>query len=144
MNIEFKKILITGVILASFISCSKPADEGDASDAASSKGIGPISSVELAAVDNALAAKGETLFEEKCTACHHATDERMVGPGLHKVTERRAPEWIMNMIVNPTEMIQKDPIAKGLLQEYMTEMTNQNVNQDEARAILEYFRKNDA
>jgi len=47
----------------------------------------------------------------------------------------------MNMIINPTEMIKKDPIAKALLKEYNNAiMLNQNVNQNDARALLEYIR----
>jgi cell fate (sporulation/competence/biofilm development) regulator YlbF (YheA/YmcA/DUF963 family) len=42
-------------------------------------------------------------------------------------------------------MTKKDEVAKRLFHEYnMTQMTFQNVTQDDARAILEYFRKNDS
>lgn len=50
----------------------------------------------------------------------------------------------MNMIINPVEMTQKDPTAKELLGEYMAQMTNQNVGEKEARALLEYLRKGGA
>jgi len=47
----------------------------------------------------------------------------------------------MNMILNPEEMIQKDPIAKQLLIDSNgAPMANQNLTEDEARSILEYFR----
>jgi hypothetical protein len=47
----------------------------------------------------------------------------------------------MNMILNPTEMLREDPIAKKLLAEYNNEyMYNQNLIEDEAREIIEYFR----
>ncbi|HRS39031.1 MAG TPA: cytochrome c [Bacteroidia bacterium] len=108
------------------------------------KGIGPVTSVEVgAAVDAAMASEGEKLFEAKCTACHKVTDEKYVGPGLKGVTQRRKPEWIMNMILNPTEMTQKDPAAKELLATHLTQMTNQNVTQEDARKLLEYLRKID-
>ena len=108
------------------------------------KGIGPVTSVEVgAAVDAAMASEGEKLFEAKCTACHKVTDEKYVGPGLKGVTQRRKPEWIMNMILNPTEMTQKDPTAKELLATHLTQMTNQNVTQEDARKLLEYLRKID-
>jgi len=106
-------------------------------------GIGPIKSVTVAAeIDAAMAAKGKTAFEAKCSACHKF-GERYVGPDLKTVTTRRKPEWIMNMILNPTEMTQKDEIAKELLGEYMTQMTFQNVSEEEARQILEYLREKD-
>ncbi|TPE44119.1 c-type cytochrome [Pontibacter mangrovi] len=112
------------------------ADEG--------KGIGPVSSVEVGdAIDETLAAEGKSVFESKCSACHQLSDQKIVGPGLAGVTERRKPEWIMNMIMNPQEMTQKDPTAKKLLAEHLTQMTNQNINESDARALLEYLRQND-
>ncbi|MEO0144755.1 MAG: c-type cytochrome [candidate division WOR-3 bacterium] len=105
-------------------------------------GIGPIKEVKLGPIDQSLVSKGKEVFEMKCTACHKL-DERFVGPPLRGITKKRKPEWIMNMILNPVEMTQKDPIAKQLLAEYLTQMTFQNVSQEEARAILEYFRSID-
>ena len=109
-------------------------------DPMSDKGVGPVSSVELAdEIDQEMATKGEELFKSKCTACHKI-EKRLVGPALKGVTERRSPEWIMNMILNPENMVNEDPIAKQLLAEYSAPMSNQSLTEDEARAILEYFR----
>ncbi|MFD2512498.1 c-type cytochrome [Pontibacter locisalis] len=108
------------------------------------KGIGPVKTVEVGpGIEEALAAEGQTLFEGKCSACHQLSDQKVVGPGLAGVTENRKPEWVMNMIINPEEMTKKDPIAKKLLAEHLTQMTNQNVNEQDARAILEFLRQND-
>ena len=105
-----------------------------------SKGVGPVSNVELSAsIDQALADQGKSIFESKCAACHKL-NERYVGPALGGVTERRKPEWIMNMILNPQEMVQKNDTAQALLGTFMTQMPNQNLTQDEARSMLEYFR----
>jgi hypothetical protein len=49
----------------------------------------------------------------------------------------------MNMIINPTEMVEKDPIAKELLAEYQAPMMNMGVNEEDTRAILEYLRAHD-
>jgi nitrous-oxide reductase len=109
-----------------------------------SKGIGPIKGpVKLGAIDPTLVSKGKTVFEAKCTACHKI-DERFVGPALRGVTKRRQPEWIMNMIMNPVEMTQKDEIAEELLEKYATQMANQSVGGDDARALLEFFRQTDS
>lgn len=108
-----------------------------------SKGIGKFTSVELGAIDNSMAEKGEAVFTAKCSACHKPTDEKVVGPGLKNVTKRREPEWIMNMITNPAEMTQKDPVAKALFEKHLVQMTFQNVTDEETRQILEFFRKND-
>jgi len=43
--------------------------------------------------------------------------------------------------LNPTEMLKEDPIAKALLKEYNNIlMINQNLSEEEARAIAEYLR----
>lgn len=107
----------------------------------SNKGIGPVKSITLdAEIDKALAVRGETVYNNMCTACHKI-DKKFIGPAMVGITERRSPEWIMNMILNPTEMIAKDPIAKQLMIESnMAVMANQNLTEEEARSILEYFR----
>ena len=47
----------------------------------------------------------------------------------------------MNMILDPEGMVNNDPLAKQLLLEYNgSPMANQNLTEDEARSILEYFR----
>lgn len=145
-SISVLKLFLCSCILSFFLqSCSsdggKPADSTEA--APSDKGIGPVSKVDLGPLDENLAANGKAIFDSKCTACHKM-DVKVVGPPLGGVTKRRKPEWIMNMILNPTEMIQKDPIAKELLATYIATMANQNLTQDEARAVLEYFRSHDS
>ena len=116
----------------------------DSGDPLANKGIGPVKSMELPADINAeMAANGADIFKKMCSACHKM-DKKFVGPSLADVTERRSPEWIMNMILNPEEMIKKDPIAKKLLIESnMAVMANQGLKEDEARAIVEYFRQYD-
>ncbi|HKL36908.1 MAG TPA: cytochrome c [Salegentibacter sp.] len=118
---------------------------GETGDALSNKGIGPVKSLSLPeSIDSEMAANGADIFKKMCSACHKM-DKKFVGPGLADVTERRSPEWIMNMILNPEEMIKKDPIAKKLLIESnMAVMANQGLKEDEARAIVEYFRQYDA
>lgn len=106
-----------------------------------SKGVGPISHVALGDLDEALATKGEKTFSGTCSACHKM-EARYVGPALAGITKRRSPEWIMNMIMNPTGMTQEDPTAKALLAEYMTQMSV-SATEEDARALLEYFRKLD-
>lgn len=115
-----------------------------AEPAADNKGVGPITSVDISGpIDEALAGEGKAIFETKCAACHKF-GERYVGPDLAGVTERREPEWIMNMMLNPQEMVQQDSIAQELLAEFMTQMPNQNLTEEESRFMLEYFRSMDA
>jgi len=107
-------------------------------------GIGPVKDeMKLGAIDDNLIAKGKEIFNLKCISCHKF-NSRLVGPPLKDVTKRRRPEWIMNQILNPVEMIQQDPVAKELFTQYLIQMTFQDVTHDDARAILEYFRAVDA
>lgn len=121
-----------------------PSAEPAAEKAADPKGIGEIKSVEIGeGIDEALANKGKAIVDMKCTACHQLNDKRLVGPGFQGVTNRRKPEWIMNMITNVDVMLDQDPTAQALLEECLTRMPNQNISVGDARDILEFFRKND-
>ena len=105
------------------------------------KGIGPITDFTFPeSIDTDMAAAGETAFKQKCTACHYP-NKRLIGPAMKGVYSRRHPAWVLNMLLNPTEMLEKDPIAKALLKEYNNViMLNQNLSETEARAIAEYLR----
>ncbi|MEQ9299497.1 MAG: c-type cytochrome [Cyclobacteriaceae bacterium] len=102
-------------------------------------GVGPIKSIELGEIDQELVATGFDAFDLKCTACHDPYKEK-IGPAMLGVTERRRPEWIMNMILNPTEMAKTDPICLGLLAQYNAVMADQRLSEEQTRGILEYFR----
>jgi len=107
----------------------------------SNKGIGPITNVDLAAeIDQTMVTHGADVYKKMCTACHRA-DKKFIGPAPKGILERRTPEWVMNMILNPEEMTQKDPLAKALLMEFNgAPMANQHLTEEDARAVLEYFR----
>lgn len=152
-----KKTMIwsLGIVAMLMTSCgggsesqSTASDSGNPTTSAPAtadpKGIGEVKSVELGSgVDGALADQGKAIVDMKCTACHQLNDKRLVGPGFQGVTNRRRPEWIMNMITNVDVMLDQDPEAQKLLEECLTRMPNQNISLDDARGILEYLRKND-
>jgi hypothetical protein len=103
------------------------------------KGVGEIKHVDLNdPLDQSLVEKGRGIFEMKCSACHKLSEQRVVGPGMKGLTERRKPEWIMNMILNVDVMLDEDPTARALLKECLVRMPNQNLSQDDARAVLEF------
>ena len=105
------------------------------------KGIGPITNLELnPEIDQSLAAYGKSLYNQTCVTCHRSK-KRFTGPPLFGILEKRSPEWVMNMILNPEVMSQRDPIANALFKEYMGSlMINQHLSEKDARAILEYLR----
>ena len=149
------KFIIVMAIAFSLASCGgdKPKNEASeakpekevettnvSSDPMSNKGIGPITSVTLGEIDQTMVTEGEAVFKAKCTACHKV-DRKFIGPAPNGIMERRSPEWIMNMILDPEGMVKNDPIAKQLLLDYNgSPMANQNLTEEEARSILEYFR----
>jgi len=103
-------------------------------------GIGPIKKkVKVGKLNPKLAQKGKEIFETKCNSCHKL-GQRYVGPDLKKVTSRRTPAYIMNMIMNPRGMTHKNPTAKKLLGKFSTQMADLSIQRDQARAILEYLR----
>ena len=131
-----KKVLL--ILLFISIGCQNNSKR---SDSLSNKGVGPVTNVILEdKVNISMANSGEKLFNQLCTSCH-MINEDYIGPAMSGILDRRSPEWIMNMILNPIQMLEEDPIAIELLKEYDFEyMYNQNLLEEEAREILEYFR----
>ena len=108
------------------------------------RGQGKFTNVEVAAtLDPAMAVAGEKVYSVKCSSCHKLTDEILVGPGWKGVTTRHKPEWIMNFVTNPDEMIDKDPKVQAMLELCLVRMPNQNLDDQSARNVYEYMRKND-
>ncbi len=107
----------------------------------SNKGVGPVTTLTLPdEIDQAMAAEGKVVYDKMCLACHRV-GKKFIGPAPDGILERRTPEWVMNMILNPEVMVKEDPLAKDLLVEFNgSPMANQNLTEEEARAILEYFR----
>jgi mono/diheme cytochrome c family protein len=120
---------------------STPAAGGDLTPFQLENGLGPVTQVvEVGpAIEEEMAEAGQQVFQTKCSACHKM-GEKYVGPALGEVTTRRTPAYILNMILNPQEMVERHPVAKQLLAEHMSFMPNQGLTPDEARQVLEYLR----
>ncbi len=119
---------------------SEAAEAEEASNDMENIGIGPIKELTFPeTIDMDMAKAGEAVFESKCAACHKP-GKKFIGPAPIGIYERRNPAWVMNMILNPEEMVEKDPIAKRLMAEYLSPMANQNLTEEEARSVAEYFR----
>ncbi|HBY92431.1 MAG: cytochrome c [Ardenticatenaceae bacterium] len=87
------------------------------------------------------AAEGQTLFQQKCTACHTIGAGRLVGPDLKEVTTRRDRDWLVRWISGPDRMLaQKDPIATQLLQENNgVPMPNLALTQAQVASLIAYL-----
>jgi len=144
---------LTGVLFVTMLfACAggeqEGADRGSAEktvEADDGRGVGEITNVTLNDPLNPdMVSRGKAIYEMKCAACHKLTAQRVVGPGWAGVTERRKPEWIMNMITNVEVMLEKDPAARQLLEECLTRMPNQNLSIGDARDVLELMYSNDS
>lgn len=91
-------------------------------------------------LDLAKIEEGEKIFTKLCMACHRP-NRLFIGPALNDVVKRRKPEWIMNMILDPEAWVKEDSTANMLFEEFDgAPMLDQNLNIEEARAVLEYLR----
>jgi mono/diheme cytochrome c family protein len=103
-------------------------------------GLGPVKEeIKLGELNLALVNSGKAVFEQNCSACHKV-DQRYVGPQLDDMLSRRTPTYLMNMMLNPEEMIKKHPEGKKMFAQFLTPMPYQNVTVDQARSIVEYIR----
>jgi len=88
--------------------------------------------------------KGEQLFRTRCTSCHTISGkepEDALGPDLIGVTAQRDPEWLLNWLRAPDQMLRdEDPTAMALLEKYNgLPMPNLRLNRKEVDYLLEYI-----
>lgn len=87
--------------------------------------------------------KGQENFQKYCAVCHSISEEKILGPGLKGVTERRDQDWLIKFIRNSTEVIKSgDEYAVKLFEEYnKVQMTSfENLSDDEIVEILDYIK----
>ncbi len=108
------------------------------------KGIGPIKEIKLGSIDQKLVDKGSSIFYDKCALCHNIDDVNLAPP-LRGISKYLSPEFIMNYLMNTTEMQKKDPYIKKLIQEWkkVPIMKDQHLKKKDARAVLEFLRSLD-
>lgn len=62
---------------------------------------------------------GEELFKNNCAACHRLTADKLVGPGLLGVGERRSQEWLLSWTKNSAALIESgDSSAVAIFTEF--------------------------
>lgn len=133
-----KKIVIISALTSIIITFGNITSR--AQEKAKDKGIGPFKTVTLGPIDKDKVKKGQASYNSKCTVCHDL-DKKKLAPTLRNITKIREPEFILNQIVNPTEMQKSDPIAKEQLKKYNNlPMTDLKISQAEALYILDYLR----
>src|SRR5690606_38752155 len=61
---------------------------------------------------------GKSLFNANCSACHRL-DQKLIGPALRGVTDRREVQWAKDFIHNSQKLISSgDPTAVALFAEF--------------------------
>lgn len=89
-----------------------------------------------------LAEKGESLFRQDCASCHTiGGGDRVTGPELAGVTERRERQWLIDFITNPGKLIKAgDPTANELLQKFNNlQMPGHEYQPSQMNALLTYL-----
>jgi mono/diheme cytochrome c family protein len=94
-------------------------------------------------LEEELIQQGASIFSQKCASCHTIDTVEFAVPAFAGVTNRRSPEWIMNMILNVDEMLLADSTARALLKRHKKIMPDPELTVEQARAMLEFFRYND-
>lgn len=83
---------------------------------------------------------GEALFREICAACHSIGDDRIVGPGLAGVLERRDRDWLVRKIDEPERLLSEgDSISAALVEEYGLPMPDPGLTADQAELVIAYL-----
>jgi copper(I)-binding protein/cytochrome oxidase Cu insertion factor (SCO1/SenC/PrrC family) len=88
--------------------------------------------------------RGEQIFRTRCATCHTVTGNELagaLGPDLLGVTEKREPQWLLDWLKAPDQMLKKkDPIAMALYKQYNDlAMPNTRLHKEEALALLDYI-----
>lgn len=145
---KISSVAVIFLFLSTLYSCENKSTNTDAKEAIeiynAEIGIGKYKSVELNnSIDSNLVKKGDELYMQKCASCHHLASEEIVGPGWDGITKRREAVWLMNLMTNTEEMLEKDPELQKQITKFKTQMPDFGLTGSEARAILEFMREND-
>lgn len=90
---------------------------------------------------SAIAQDGEALFKANCTSCH-AVKDKVVGPALKGIEQRRPEEWLIKWIKNSQAVVKSgDEYAVKLFNDNnKLPMTSFNLKDAEIKAILAYVK----
>lgn len=85
---------------------------------------------------------GQKIFKANCTPCHRIR-QKLIGPALAGVLDRRDSLWVIKMIRNSSQLIASgDPTAIALFREYNnTQMTSfTSFSDEDLKSLLEYIK----
>lgn len=85
---------------------------------------------------------GEAVYKQNCTACHKF-GQKLIGPDLIGINEKRSEEWLISFIKSSQSMIKAgDPEAVAIYEEYNQMMMNDqtHLSDDDIKAVLTYIK----
>lgn len=137
-----KRSVLLSILLLSFSLTYNVFAQADSTAAAEAEAQ-PAEEASSGPYSESLVEQGQQLFSDNCQTCHKL-DQKMVGPALKGVTDKRDHEWLVNWIHNSQKMVQSgDPEAVAIYEEYnKTAMQSFEGILDESQinAILSYVK----
>lgn len=84
--------------------------------------------------------EGQTLYQQRCAACHSIGGGRLVGPDLAGVTDKRTSAWLIQFVRASQAMVRAgDPIATALFDEFKIPMPDHEFSDAQIASILAYI-----
>jgi len=142
LRFKFSSLLVLVVwCVFAFSTTLFAQNDGDGNGGTADSAPVTAPSVAGLSVDQSIIDQGKGLFDANCKQCH-AVHEKIVGPALAKVYERRTVPWLINFIKYPQRVIESgDAYAVALYKEYQQYMPNHDfLKDDEIKAILSWVQ----
>jgi mono/diheme cytochrome c family protein len=91
----------------------------------------------------ALAQQGRYVFENRgCNTCHRVGGGALIGPDLAGVTQRRDDRWLTTWLKDPAAVVARDPKLEEWTRSFgEIIMPNQNLDDDEIKALIAYMKQ---
>lgn len=85
--------------------------------------------------------KGKTLFQQRCAACHKL-EQKLIGPALANIGQRREKEWFAKFVINSQALIQSgDKAAVEVYEAYNKQVMppHPDLSNEDIEALWEYL-----
>ncbi len=85
--------------------------------------------------------KGKTLFQQRCAACHKL-EQKLIGPALANIGQRRDKEWFAKFVINSQALIQSgDKAAVEVYEAYNKQVMppHPDFSQEDVDALWDYL-----
>ena len=126
---------VVGIALV-MAACATPASEQIKSGVVGS--VNPEFTVDARKADT-----GHDLFGSRgCAGCHSIGHGRLAGPDLFGATERRTIAWLTSFLKDTNAMLETDPIAQSLLEEFKgSRMPQIKLTDAEIEGLIHYLQR---